>query len=94
MIRGFVERAEITPKPADPKLVPGFANCGVLNALKNSARNTRLLLVRTGTSFESMMSKLCWPGPVTMPVPEFPKSVAIPSDPMTGHVGEMQFELK
>ena len=55
-MRGFVERAEITPKFAEPKVVPGFENCGVLNALKNSERNARFTPSRNGIAFETMMA--------------------------------------
>ena len=40
MIRGLTAVEEIWPKALDVRCVPGSLNCGVLNALNISARNS------------------------------------------------------
>ena len=85
--RGLTEVDEICPKLLELKFVAGSANCGVLNKLKNSARNSiRVLSERSGIFFRMDMSMFCWAGPLTMPTPLFPKAVALPSSPITGGV--------
>src|SRR5262252_8513443 len=89
MILGLTDVDEITPNVADETLVPGLPNCGVLNALKNSERNSKLAFSRKRRSDVLLMiamSELFWPGPKAMPTPLLPKPVATPSLPTMGQI--------
>jgi hypothetical protein len=69
----------MTPNVGDEKLLSGFANCGWLRALKNSARNSSVVLSRSQGStcvLETARSTFAWPGPVTNPVELLPNAVA------------------
>src|SRR6266550_3887360 len=70
----------------DPASRFGFENEGVLKALKNSARNSRFLVspCANGIFLVIEISKSCWAGPPTLPMPPLPKPVARPSAPITG----------
>ena len=59
-------------------------NDGVLKALKNSARNSRVLVSVSGVFLMIEMSKLRWSGPLMIPFPLSPNPVAKPSLPTTG----------
>src|SRR5881396_2322208 len=87
MNRGFTDVVEMTPNVLELRVVSGPLNWGVLNKLKNSARNSRTLLSEDSATFFAMeRSMFCWAGPRTMPTPVLPKAVALPSAPTTGGV--------
>src|SRR5262252_2108259 len=89
MILGLTDVDDITPNVADETLVLGLPNCGVLNALKNSERNSKLAFSRSRPSDVLLIiaiSELFWPGPKTMPTPLPPKPVATPSLPIIGQM--------
>src|SRR5436309_9288400 len=88
MNRGLTDVFEICPNVLVANVVSGALNCGVLSRLRNSARNSIRLLSPepSGIFLITDISKLCWPGPVTMPTPLFPKAAALPSLPITGGV--------
>src|SRR5215831_2686379 len=89
-MRGLTAVDEMTPNVADETLVPGLLNCGVLNALKNSERNSMFAFSRKLPSDVLLIiaiSELFWPGPKTMPTPLSPKPVATPSLPTMGQTG-------
>src|SRR5260370_21734440 len=84
MIRGFTNVDEINPNVAEETLVPGLLNCGGLNALKNSERNSKLAFSRSRPSDVLLMiaiSELFWSVPTAMPTPLLPNPVPIPSLP-------------
>jgi hypothetical protein len=77
----------ITPKEGVPYVAFGFENCGWFIALKNSARNWRVLSGRRKPAFRmTAKSKFDCPGPFTIPVELLPNALPIPSEPMTGGV--------
>src|SRR6516164_10913023 len=89
MTRGFTAVLPMTPNVGEEKLLSGFANCGWLKALKNSARNWMVLFScgqTSATTFDAPRSTFACPGPSTIPVPLSPKVVPIPSAPITGGV--------
>src|ERR1700679_2619160 len=72
------------PETAVPALkLFGLANCGVLNALKNSARKSKPKRSVNRVLFIATISKLRWSGPLTDPTPIFPNAVP-PSAVITG----------
>jgi len=64
-------------------VVFGFANCVLLKALKNSARNSRLVSSVIAVVFLNARSTLCWAGPRSSPDVVFPKPVPL-SELITG----------
>src|SRR2546426_676187 len=102
-MRGFTAVDDITPKAAEETLPLGPLNCGELNALKNSARNSRLPPSPNGrirVCLIAARSKLRWSGPDTIPTPLLPNAVATPSAPITGQIAvpavlrKMQLRVK
>src|SRR5262245_10048699 len=88
MIRGLTDVAVIWPNVADETFVFGFAKLTMLNALKNSARNSAeasLVGQPVGVRLINDKSMFRCAGPRMMPTPLLPKSVARPSAPITGH---------
>src|SRR5665213_213212 len=87
MMRGLTLVEPMVPEPwvkgcgrdapnAVPALRPMELNCGWLSKLKNSARNWRVFDSVIRVVFSTDMSKLNWPGPMRMPIPELPNRVA------------------
>src|SRR6185369_7615926 len=62
--------------PPVPELGETWLNWGWLSKLKNSARNWRVLRSVMRVVFKIDMSKLNWPGPIRIPIPVLPNSVA------------------
>ena len=61
--RGLTEVDEICPKLLELKFVAGSANCGVLNKLKNSARNSNAVPSRIWKRLFNEKSVFTKPGP-------------------------------
>ena len=86
MIRGFVVVDVMNPKEAEEKLLPGFPKFTVLVKLKNSVRNCRLPNSLMGKIRATARSIFRCPGPLAIPTPQLPKSVAFGSVPTVGAV--------
>src|SRR4029077_16543822 len=97
--RGFTELTVIWPKllgfeescAAKAGSCTGLnENCGWLKALKNSPRNSRLLVSRILINFERDISQLYCPGERNVPRPMLPKPEAPPIPPTPPTVGSAQ----
>src|SRR5215472_15420006 len=75
MIRGLTAVVMICPKNPSFTLVSGLLNCGWLNALKNSVRNSSVASSRRPPTLVVLardISQLYCPGPSTSPKPPSP----------------------
>ena len=83
MIRGFTLIALIVPKVLGLETsLAGFAKLAWLKILKNSQRKTMTAFSPTLVRLAIPRSTFCWPGPLRMFLPKFPKIVP---PPLTGN---------
>src|SRR6266404_6526383 len=82
MTRGFTTVLVTCPKDPEVNSVSGISNCGWLNRLKKSARNSKLVdsaSFRNGNVLSTERSVLTCPGPWMMPTGLLPKPVPSPT---------------